>query len=172
MKKVHFVLGDINKLSPSLRNKFDFSISSGVAEHFKEESRKKVILNHIRILKTGGLTFICVPYTYCPYYWIHRKICEAKCVWGIEEEWPFSKREIKNIRNTNKYHIVKIFGSTIIADLLWLFPPPVLLKLLTRFKSKKIKQLEENTMYYFRCKKIILGNLIGYTYTVIAEKNN
>ncbi|TFH42202.1 MAG: class I SAM-dependent methyltransferase [ANME-2 cluster archaeon] len=172
MKKVHFIKGDITDLSPSFFNQFDFSFSSGVAEHFIGKTRKELILNHFKVLNNKGLTFIAVPNYYCPYYWIHRKISKIRG-WNEYDEVPFSRREMQSIILDNNYRLIKIFGQNILADLIWLFPPLSLcVKLITGSDNKKVQHFENNLMHFFLRRKTIFGHTLGYGITVIADKNN
>ena len=172
MKKVHFIKGDITDLSPSFFNQFDFSFSSGVAEHFIGKTRKELMLNHIKVLNDDGLTFIAVPNYYCPYYWIHRKISKIRD-WNEYDEVPFSSREIKSIIKENDHEVIKIFGQNIFADLIWLFPPLSLcVKLITGSDNERVQQFENDLMYFFSRRKTIFGHNFGYGITLIAGKNN
>ncbi len=180
MKKVHFINGDIIDIKflqniANHFNQFDFSISSGVAEHFVGKDRKEVVLNHLRLLKNGGLAFIAVPNHQSPHYWIHRKICEARGGM-LCEETPFSKSEMKYILGKNNYKTIKTFGNSIVADLIWLFYPLSILSTLIGFNKstnihKKIHKIEEDIMYFFYRRKDYVGNFIGYGFIVIAEKS-
>jgi SAM-dependent methyltransferase len=145
-----------------------------VAEHFVGEDRKEVVLNHLRLLKKGGLAFIAVPNHQSPHYWIHRKICELRGGM-LCEETPFSKNEIKYILGKDNYKIIKTFGSNIIADLIWLFYPLSILSTLIGYNKstnihKKFHEIEENIMYFFSRRKDYIGNIIGYGFTLIVEK--
>lgn len=171
MKKVHFIEGDITELPLSFLNQFHFSISSGVAEHFVGKTRKELILNHFRVLKNKGITFICVPNYYCPYYWIHRKISKIRG-WNEYNEEPFSGREMKSIIKENNHKVVKIFGQNMIGELIWLFPPfSLLIGLFTGSNNNKLHQFEDNLMYFFLRRKTIFGNALGYGFTLIAEND-
>lgn len=180
MKKVHFIHGDIIDIEflqniANHFNQFDFSISSGVAEHFVGEERKEVVLNHLRLLKNGGLAFIAVPNHQSPHYWIHKKICEIRDGM-LCEETPFSKNEIKYILNKDNYKIIKTFGNSIIADLIWLFYPLSILSTLIGFNKstnihKKIHMIEEDIMYFFYRRKDYVGDFIGYGFILIAQKS-
>ncbi|HUU74705.1 MAG TPA: class I SAM-dependent methyltransferase [Methanoregulaceae archaeon] len=171
MKKVHFIIGDITDLSPSFFNQFDFSFSSGVAEHFIGDTRKEVILNHFKVLNNNGLTFIAVPNYNCPFYWLHRKISKNRG-WNEYDEIPFSRREIRSLIEVNDYEFIKIFGQNLFGDLFWLFPPLSLsIKLITGSDNKNVQQFENNLMYFFLSKKTIFGHYFGYSITLIAGKS-
>ena len=50
--QVQFMHLDALKTGEELSNKFDVSMSFGVAEHFKGNDRKTIVRNHLRVLKT------------------------------------------------------------------------------------------------------------------------
>lgn len=102
--KVEFVQMDALRIADPLFNKYDVSMSFGVAEHFKGFDRKKIIKSHYDVLKNRGITFISVPHANCIPFRIYQLIAKLKKR-DIVECYAYSMREFKkfaaeyNIRN-------------------------------------------------------------------------
>jgi len=101
---VQFIHMDALEINQKLLDKYDVSMSFGVAEHFEGINRRKLIKSHYDVLKNGGITFISVPHANCVPFRIYQFIMRYKKR-NIVECYPYSMREFKklatecNIRN-------------------------------------------------------------------------
>lgn len=83
-----------------INNLYDVVYSVGLVEHFRGENIEKIILNHYRLCKTGGVVLITVP-TPTIQYRLIRKCMEILNVWAFSDEKPIRYRDISDI--INKY---------------------------------------------------------------------
>jgi len=95
--QTEFIKQDVLSLSTYLYNKYDISMSFGLAEHFRGSNRAKVIKAHFNILKQGGIAIISVPNRNNIPYRIYKLACEITNKWTVGEEYPFSRDEIRSI---------------------------------------------------------------------------
>ncbi len=95
--EAHFINSNALDLKSDLLSNFDISLSFGLAEHFRGESRKQIIKSHFLLLKKGGVSFISVPNKYCIPYRIFKSVAEFLKAWTVGEEYPFSRKELKEI---------------------------------------------------------------------------
>lgn len=66
--RAQFIKADAFNMPHNLLNKFDISMSFGLAEHFNYPQRQQIINSHYILLKRGGVSFISVPNAFCfPY---------------------------------------------------------------------------------------------------------
>lgn len=72
----------------------DIVYSIGLVEHFMPEIRSRVIENHFKLCKEGGIVIISFP-TPTLQYRIIRKLMEWLSVWQFWDEMPFWYDEIK-----------------------------------------------------------------------------
>lgn len=80
-----------------LRGKFDFVISSGLAEHFMGADREKCIRYHRRLLNNGGIAYIGVPNKLSPFYQWVTAFKKLTGTWKLEVEIPFTRKELKQL---------------------------------------------------------------------------
>ena len=93
-----FVNGDCTDDPPeSLEGKFDLVISSGVAEHFVKDDRRRCLEYHKKLAKDGGIVMIAVPNRMSALYWIVRGIRTLTGTWEIETEIPYTGSELKRL---------------------------------------------------------------------------
>ena len=93
---VELVNDDALDLPDSLRDRFDVSMSFGLAEHFLDERRSGILKAHFDVLNEHGLTFISVPNSRNPPYRLYKWITERTGAWGVGEEYPFTREELEN----------------------------------------------------------------------------
>lgn len=110
--RVNFLLADALEIENNLFEKFDVSMSFGVAEHSQGIDRKLIVKNHIRVLKKGGMAFISVPNKACitlRSYLFLRKFFRRNMI----EVYPFTRKEFANI--VNECNLEKLFfvGSSV-----------------------------------------------------------
>ena len=91
------VEGDVFDLPEPVRDRFDVSMSFGLAEHFLGERRQKVVAAHLEALRPGGLAFLGVPNRYAPAYRIWMAALKARGTWPLGTEEPFSARELTQL---------------------------------------------------------------------------
>jgi len=92
-----FIKQDALSLPTNLPNKFDICMSFGLVEHFWGVKRTKIIKVHFDILRKGGIVFISVPNKFNLPYRIFKFIAEHTSKWQVGEEYPFTRRELRNI---------------------------------------------------------------------------
>ncbi len=74
---------------------FDVSLSYGVIEHFKHDSRTKTMQTHHDVLRPGGMAVIGVPNSNCPQYRVWKAYLELRGWWPYGMEIPYSRRELQ-----------------------------------------------------------------------------
>ncbi len=129
---VDFILQDALDLPESLLNRFDVSMSFGLAEHFLGDKRTGFLKAHLDLLNDGGLTFISVPNTHNPPYRLHKWITERTGRWGAGEEYPFSRQEFESYCAQLGVGEFGFFGDSLLRSKKFLNP----LKWLPRRKKK------------------------------------
>jgi len=92
-----FIHQNALSLPASLLEKYDISMSFGLAEHFRGADRTEIIRAHFDLLKTGGLSFILVPNRQNLPFRLYRYFAEAVGRWRFGEEYPFSSSELRDI---------------------------------------------------------------------------
>jgi 2-polyprenyl-3-methyl-5-hydroxy-6-metoxy-1,4-benzoquinol methylase len=135
--KAEFMKCDALSLSDEIRHAFDISMSFGMAEHFRGDERIKAIKAHFDVLKNGGITFISVPNKYNPPYRFYKFVSELTNRWTVGEEYPFSRREMRNIvkgMNPKEYFF---FGDSFISSFNFFLRTPFIRKYLTIRQSEK-----------------------------------
>ena len=94
-----------------LRGKFDFVISSGLAEHFIGADREKCIRYHSLLLKDGGIVYIGVPNTLSPFYQWVTAFKKLAGTWKLEVEIPFTKKELKKLAMSVGFKGAYVIGN-------------------------------------------------------------
>lgn len=94
-----YINRNILDLPQDLCGKFDISMSFGLAEHFLEPERTRIIKSHIDVLKPGGISFISVPNAWNLPYRINKYVAEKTGNWRFGEEYPFTRKELARIAN-------------------------------------------------------------------------
>lgn len=145
-----------------LLNKYDISISSGLAEHFKGKERIKIIKTHFDVLKTNGITFISVPNKYNPPYRIYKFMAELLGTWNFGEEYPFSKKEFKKILKKININQYSFFGDSFYSSLTFINPMNIIRRITN--SKKKIKQTIHKE------KSTVLDNYISYSIILYGKK--
>lgn len=114
--KANFIKCDIMNLPENFLNRFDISMSFGLAEHFNYPLRRKVIKIHADLIKPDGVSFIAVPNVHCLPY---RLFIRLQKIFGYsqgEKEIPFSRRELKRIADSVGFKTYEVVGSSFIRD--------------------------------------------------------
>ena len=110
--EAELVEGDVFDLPELVRDRFDVSMSFGLAEHFLDERRRKVVAAHLEALRPGGLALLGVPNRYAPAYRLWKAALEARGTWPLGTEVPFSARELAQLaRDAGGRPLAPEYGS-------------------------------------------------------------
>lgn len=158
---VNLIQDDALQLASDYHDQFDVTMSFGLAEHFVGKDRETIIDAHIKSLKKGGLAFISVPNRHNPPYRLYKFLAQKAGFWGVGEEYPYSRRELKQIcdqLNVRDYHFI---GDSFWWSLNFVNPIRILKKLL------KIK-----TNYYSttRQRGSFLDSFFSYSLVLVCRK--
>jgi SAM-dependent methyltransferase len=135
--QAEFVKANMLNVPKEYKEKYDISFSLGVAEHFEDGDRFKIINAHSEVLKKGGITFISIPYRYSFIYrlWMYRSKKRGDWPYGLEI--PFSKREIKALAEESGFKTICFIQSSFWSDLSNFFPKPIINRIAKNKKEKK-----------------------------------
>lgn len=86
--------GDLLDPQDLVQHQFDVSLSYGVIEHFKNDTRTKTIQTHHDVIRPGGMVVIGVPNAWCPQYRAWKAYLELRGWWPYGMEIPYSRREL------------------------------------------------------------------------------
>ena len=90
-----FIRADALALDDGLRGRFDLAMSFGLAEHFLDEARRRIVGAHFELVRSGGLALVSVPNRANPPYRLHKWVAERTGAWAVGEEYPFSRSELE-----------------------------------------------------------------------------
>lgn len=135
-----FINQDALSLPPELFGKYDISMSFGLAEHFRGAKRIKINKAHFDVLKKGGITFIAVPNKYNPFYRIFKFVTERIGLWEAGEEYPYSRKEFRNICQQIGITDYSFFGESIFSSFKFINPFRITRKLLKRYLNIRLKR--------------------------------
>ena len=107
-----FIKQDALSLPMDLLDKYDISMSFGLAEHFTGVDRININKAHFDVLKQGGMAFISVPNKCNPPYRIFKFIAENVGFWHVGEEYPYSRKEFKEIGRQIGISEYSFFGDS------------------------------------------------------------
>lgn len=108
-KRVSFINMDALQMDNTLFNRYDVSMSFGVAEHFKGEDRFRIVKAHYDVLRKRGITFISVPNAHCLLYRMYKFIRQLRKQ-EIIECYPYSKKEFRKIADECAIENLCFFG--------------------------------------------------------------
>lgn len=114
--KAEFIKQDALNLDPSLLQKFDVSLSFGLAEHFNGPARNRIIHAHLKVLKAGGIAFLSVPNKYCLPYQVFKFVAQRTGKWIFGEEYPYSYFELGHLARQLGIVRFSILGSSLAAS--------------------------------------------------------
>src|SRR5208282_847608 len=112
-----FIKQDALALPLKLLGKYDVSMSFGLTEHFLGDDRLRIYKAHFDLVKPGGLVAISAPNKYCPPYRIMRYLARQLGYWMVGEEYPYSRRELRDICNKLMVNEYFFFGDSFISSL-------------------------------------------------------
>jgi len=154
---------DALRLPSGLRDRYDISMSFGLAEHFRGLDRFNIMKAHFEILRKGGITFISVPNKYNLPYRIFKFRAEYTGKWSYGEEYPFSREELKNICYSIGIQKYTIFGDSLVGSLNLIFPFSIF--------EKKLRL--RNYLEIFRMRKqkgTFLDQYLSYALVLCGKK--
>jgi len=123
------VLADALALGSAWANRFDVSMSFGLAEHFTGRARVRIVRAHLDVLNPGGVAFICVPNRWNPPYRFYKLVCETTGRWPYGEEVPYSRGELAAIMAELGVGVYGFFGDSLPGSLRFVADTPGLRKL-------------------------------------------
>lgn len=90
---------EANALAPpeNMLNRYDVAISFGLTEHFLDDDRIQINKTHFDVAKPGGMVFIAVPHRNNPPYRIFKFLSERTGRWGVGEEYPYNRSEMRSV---------------------------------------------------------------------------
>ncbi|MBM3499270.1 MAG: class I SAM-dependent methyltransferase [Armatimonadetes bacterium] len=120
---------DALDLPPALVGRHDVSMSFGLAEHFADARRARVIRAHFEVLRPGGMAFISVPNCHNLPYRLFKFAAERTGRWRVGEEYPFSRRELRELCQAAGAERCSFLGDSLYASLRFLVPTRIKLRL-------------------------------------------
>ena len=136
-----FVQGDALSLPLDMLGKFDVSMSFGLTEHFRGADRVNINKAHVDVLRRGGVAFICVPNRYNPPYRIFKFVAERMGAWRVGQEFPYSRRELREICSRIGIREFEFFGDSVFSSLFFLSPIRAVKKVLgLKLKVSRIRK--------------------------------
>lgn len=148
-----FICADILKKN-KINKKFDIVMSFGLAEHFLNADRKRVLDFHFELINKDGLVLISVPNKLSPIYMIWMSLSKLFGRWKFGEEYPFTPREFIEYSKSENRKGVNMYGSFLSSiDLINPF---------MRFGKERKKIKKE--------KRFFLDNPLGYSIIYHGER--
>ena len=92
--RANFIKGNIFSWQGGASCDFDVALSSGVIEHFVEQTRTDIIDAHRRAVRPGGMVVISVPHAHCLPYRLWKSYLQLRGWWPYGLEIPYSRREL------------------------------------------------------------------------------
>ncbi len=110
-KNAFLVIGDAKNL-PFKENAFDFTVSSGLIEHFKNEDKddEKMVDEMVKVTKRGGKLLISVPNTFCVWYTIAKPILYSLKLYPYHDESSYNFLELENMLKSRYLKVIKSHG--------------------------------------------------------------
>lgn len=156
-----------------LTEKFDFIISSGLAEHFIGDDRTKCIRYHRVLLKKGGVAYIGVPNKLSPFYQWVRSFKKLTGTWNLEIEIPFTAKELKEVAVRSGFKESYVIGNALLRkDLIdysrgfgsavkQLFSAQIQERLQIHKETKKIQSYSTEDIQHY-CQDMVTAIDLGY----------
>ncbi|MFW9795324.1 MAG: class I SAM-dependent methyltransferase [Candidatus Thorarchaeota archaeon] len=119
---VQHIKQDALKLPKHLLNKYDISMSFGLAEHFIGLERTRIIKLHFDVLKRGGMSFISVPNILNLPYRFFKFFTQQIGRWQVGEEYPYSRNELRAICNQIGITEYSFLGDSLISSFAFINP--------------------------------------------------
>jgi 2-polyprenyl-3-methyl-5-hydroxy-6-metoxy-1,4-benzoquinol methylase len=158
-----FIKQDALSLPIDLFEKYDISMSFGLAEHFKGVERTKIIKAHFDILRKGGITFIAVPNKYNVPYRIFKLLAEYTDKWRVGEEYPFSRGELKKLCQQIGNIEYSFFGDSLFSSFDFINPFKILKKVYGIKNKLSSSQIRRETGTF-------LDSYLSYSLVIFGRK--
>jgi SAM-dependent methyltransferase len=161
------LLSDALNLPAHLLGQYDVAMSFGLAEHFEDGDRARIIRAHFDLLRPGGLAVITVPNRHCWPYRIWKARRERAGTWNFGLEIPFSRGELSDICRSIGVKTFHITGTPFLASFDFLLP-------FARWKRSIEKRVLKDKR--FDPARIVqertspLGRRFGYALVLVARK--
>ncbi len=152
---------DALALLPELLGKYDISMSFGLTEHFSGDRRVRINKAHFDLLKEGGVAFISVPHKYNPPYRIFKFLAERLGQWGVGEEYPYSRKEFKELCARMGVEEYSFFGDSLVASLGFLNPMKIV---------RKVFHLKRKIRWIRRERGTFLDEYLSYSLVLCGRK--
>lgn len=140
-----FIRQDALSLPSDLMNKYDISMSFGLTEHFSGPERILVNKAHFDVLRPGGITFISVPNRLNPPYRLYKFLAELTGLWQSGEEYPYSRREFRDICKELKIEEYAFFGDSLFSSLSFIDPLRIARKLRKREEPIDLSKIKRES---------------------------
>ena len=160
--KASFVLSDALDLKKRLLEKYDLSMSFGLAEHFTGDERVKIIKSHFDLINNKGLVLVSVPNKSNLPYMINKLALSFLKKWKFGEEYPFSRSEFLKICKSLGFEKASFIGSSFIDS--FRFINPILL-------MKKLRHQPTNSSNIKKERATIFDDRFGYALVLVGEKS-
>ena len=134
--------------------KFDVAMSFGLAEHFLDKNREKVLDFHFNLIKDNGLVLISVPNKLSPLYMVWKSLSKLFGKWNFGEEYPFTPREFSQYSKA-KNRIGKNMYGSFLSSISFINP-------FTRLMDVSLKNKQERAFF--------LDKPLGYSIIYHGEK--
>jgi cyclopropane fatty-acyl-phospholipid synthase-like methyltransferase len=158
----NYILADaLNLEDAATSNRFDVSMSFGLAEHFKSAARHQIVDAHFKVLKPGGMTFISVPNAFNPPYRMYKFVAERTGKWHVGEEIPFTRGELAKICKKLGYPEFDFFGDSFADSFRFINPVAIMSKVFRRTRTRPPIRLERGSR---------LDAYLAYALILSAEK--
>ncbi len=92
--QANFIKGDIFSWPDHSHCDYDVALSSGVIEHFVDQTRTAIIDAHRRAVRPGGMVVISVPHAHCLPYRLWKSYLQLRGWWPYGLEIPYTRREL------------------------------------------------------------------------------
>ncbi|MCI0749977.1 MAG: class I SAM-dependent methyltransferase [Nevskiales bacterium] len=160
-------LADALDLPVDLLGRYDLAMSFGLAEHFENGNRTKIIKAHFDLVKPGGLVAITVPNSHCyPYrFWKASREWRGKWHWGLE--LPFSRKELSGICQALGVKDFRITGSSFIGSLNFILP---FARLKRSIEKRVLKEKRFDPGRISQERESLLGPYLGMALILVARK--
>ncbi len=152
---------DALALPEELLGTYDISMSFGLTEHFSGDRRMSINKAHFDLLKEGGVAFIAVPHKYNPPYRIFKFLAERLGQWGVGEEYPYSRKEFKELCACMGVEEYSFFGDSLVASLNFLNPMKIV---------RKVFHLKRKIRWIRKEKGTFLDEYLSYSLVLCGKK--
>lgn len=131
---------DALNIPEEFRNRFDVSMSFGLAEHFNGPERRAINAAHFDVLRPSGLAIISVPNAWCVPYRLQKFVAEKTGRWTVGLELPYSRTEYARICSELGISQYSFFGDYLPESFRFANPIRMLKKAMGRPSEIKVRR--------------------------------